>query len=278
MLGSPPMSVDGRLRELGVELIPSRPHPLDAVARQANKLLGLREPTDGPVLLVDNDVCLLTDVTELEGRNVRATLEGRARVSEEQWDHIAATTGLRPLATEWVPLHEEVRAREKARSPVANGRLYLNSGVVWVRRPLVFEALWAASIEAIANAFDGHPLSTRWVQQSDQVGLATAVAEHGGFDPLSPVYNCYSACLRLGLAEQAKILHLTKLPLDALGFSNAIVAYWENRVLGKIRRAKSGTDTEQERILDEATSVRDRLLRLVAESGLDSFSTVTGEL
>lgn len=109
-------------------------------------MVAFQVPSDTPILLVDNDVCFLTDVSELDGRNVRASVEGRARISEAQWEHIAATTELRPIATEWVPLHEEVRAGEKGRSPRPNGRLYLNTGVVWVRQPVVFEEIGRAHV------------------------------------------------------------------------------------------------------------------------------------
>src|SRR5262245_60205264 len=59
VIGTAPQSVQARLRDLGIELATSPPHPLDALSRTTNKLIALRDASDGPVLLVDNDVFLL---------------------------------------------------------------------------------------------------------------------------------------------------------------------------------------------------------------------------
>ena len=64
---------------------------------------------------------------------------------------------------------------------------------------------------------------------SDQAGLATAVAEHGSFDLLPRAYNYTAVCFRLGLPERPKILHL--LQLGAKGhqaFSKALTAWWDS--------------------------------------------------
>ena len=176
VIGEAGDSLGARLRELGVELVTSPPHPLDAVGRNTNKLLGLRHPSDGPVLLVDNDLCFLEDVSDLAGRSVRASIGGTARVTDAQWAHIEQATGLRPLAAEWVPMRERLEAAKAGREPQPEQRLYLSAGVVWVGRPPELEAIWSAHIDAIAHAFEGHPASTRQVRGSDQAGFATAVA------------------------------------------------------------------------------------------------------
>src|SRR6266508_4586346 len=111
VLGSAPPPVHARLRELGAEVTTSRSHPLDPVSKHSNKLVGLTEPSDTPILLVDNDVCFLDDVSGLQGRNVRASVAGAPKVTVAQWAHIAATSEYRPLALEWIPLREQLKAR-----------------------------------------------------------------------------------------------------------------------------------------------------------------------
>jgi hypothetical protein len=278
VIGAVPPPVDGRLRDLGVEVTRSDPHPLDPVSRIANKLLGLRTAGDMPTLLVDNDVCVLEDISDLQGRNVRASVASTAHITDAQWAHIALTTGLEPLEREWISLKGETKAVKKQRRPNASRKLYLNAGVVWIRQPVVFERIWAASIAAIARAFADHPLVTYKVLGSDQVGLATAVAEHGGFDPLPWAYNWRARCFRLGLSEKPKLLHLSKLGApELLPFSQALTMWWDRQVIKRIKRlgrdaaTNPWTNAERDRLLDEAVSVRNRVLRLGAEADLDSF-------
>ncbi len=278
VVGSAPPPVYARLRELGAEVTTSRPHPLDPVSKQANKLLGLSEPDDTPILLVDNDVCFLDDVSDLQGRNVRASVAGAQKVTDAQWAHIEATTGYRPIAVEWIPLREQSKAGANGGAPRANYDLFLNSGVVWIRRPAVFESIWAAHIAGISQAFAGHPLSSGWVRRTDQPGFATAVAEHGGFDLLPITYNYRPVCFQLGVSEQPIILHLLRLGAkDQLPFSKMLTTFWDELIIEPIRRgngeveARRASDVEQGRLLDEAVSVRDRLLRVVADAGLDAL-------
>ena len=276
VIGPAPSALLGQLRELGAQVTHSQPHPLDPVSRNSNKLLGLKESGASPVLLVDNDVCFLGDVSDLTGRNVRAAAEFKTRISEEQWRHIEAVLGLEPLAIEWISPSEALAAKWAAREPEPTQQLYLNGGVVWIREPVSFEATWAAHVSSIAGSFDDHPLFTHWVRGSDQVGLATAAAEHGGFDLLPLAYNCRPICLRLGV-DQPKILHLTRLGATGLSpFSAAVTAYWEDRVLARIRRESRRSplpdaQAERERLIDGAVGIRDRVLRLGADAGLDAF-------
>jgi hypothetical protein len=286
VIGDAPASVVGRLCELGVEVVSSAPHPLDRISKPANKLLALRHPSDVPVLLVDNDVCFLEDVSDLSGRGVCASIAGKCPVTEAQWERIEQATGLRPLAVEWVPLREQVDARRARRPPKPEQRLYLNSGVVLVRRPFEFEATWAAHIDAIAKAFDGHPASSKWVRGfgSEQLALATAVAEHGSFDLLPLVYNFQPACFRLGVSEQQpKILHLFKLGKDeqmplsrALAeiFDRRIIKWIEAKWIGRGNMDRPGAQASREErdlVLAQALGARDRALGIAADAELDSF-------
>jgi hypothetical protein len=275
---SPP--IQARLRELGVQLSTSPPHPLDALARTTNKLVALSESDDGPVLLVDNDVVFLDSLASLDARGVSASVAGRARVTKAQWSHVRSTTGLGPLTNGSVSLLEQLRARRQGRDPKPDGGLYLNTGVVWIDQPAVFGPIWSASTAAVARAFEGHPLSSSWVRGwgSDQAGFAAAVAQQEDFSLLTPSYNHRPVCFRLGLAEPPKILHLQKLGAgEPAAFSTLVSAWWSRRILRPIVRenkdARSAwrTVSERERLLDEAVTLRDRVLALGVEAGLDEL-------
>jgi hypothetical protein len=279
VIGDVGAPLEARLRELGVEVVPALPHPLDAVGRNNNKLLALRHESDEPVLLVDNDICFLEDVSDLEGDSVRASVSGTARVTGTQWAHIEQATGLRPLSEQWTPMRETLDAAKVGREPRPEQLLYLSAGVVWLSRPVEFEPIWAAHTEAIARSFDGHPESTYKVRGSDQVGFATAVAEVGGLDLLPSAYNYRPMCFRLALSERPKILHLNKLGEDeGMPFSKAVSRLWDVRMLKRIRRDNGNlvgarrSPEEKERLLDLAISARDRVLAIGADADLDSFS------
>jgi hypothetical protein len=279
VIGSLPQPVEQRLRELGATIVPAAPHPLARISKSSNKLVALREPSDRPVLLVDNDACLLEDVSELDGRRIRTTIGARARVSDAQWEHIREATGLEPLDQEWVSLHGELKARRLGRPPKIERRLYCSSAVSWIADPGELEPLWAHGITAIALAFEGHPLSSFPVRGSDQAGFAVAIAQHGGLDLLPPAYNHRPVCFRLGLPDP-KILHfgeLGNLKGGMMPFSELLARWWERRILIPIQR--SGEDAEvwpsgeeRGRLLDEAASVRDRVLALGRDAGLDDFA------
>jgi hypothetical protein len=277
VLGDASNAVATRLRELGAELVASAPHELDSVATSGNKLVALRAPTSTPVLLVDCDICFLEDVSDLDGRNVRAAIGGGTRVSEAQWKRIEETTGLKPLEAEWVSLGRQVKAKAAGVAPEVDTRLYLNSGVVWIRDPAAFGPIWARTIDAIARAFDGHPLSTRAVRGSDQAGLATAVAEHGGFDLLPLEYNWLPVCFQLDLPVGPRVLHLVRFGESMSStFSRTLTGYWEARVIRQIERGSGGvpaawhTTAERDRLVDQAVTIRNRLLDLIRAADLDA--------
>jgi hypothetical protein len=288
-VGRPPAPVEAALRDLGVGLIVSEPHPLDGLTRTANKLLALAPPDgDGGegVLVVDNDVCLLGDVGAPPRSSVGASVASRARVRAKQWEELERLTGLAPIREEWLSPHEALRARVEGGSPRRDTGLYLNSGVVWVQEPVAFERVWADHIRRIDAAFRGHLLESSWVSGwgGDQAGLATAVAEHGGFAVLPVAYNFRPVCFRLGADVPPKIVHLGELGTSSGGmqpFSELLTAWWRRRILGPIRRLRRNAggwpSTEEEaRLLDEATAVRDRLLALGRDARLDRLPPILG--
>jgi len=278
VVGKAPTPVEERLRELGATVVPCASHPLNAVSPSSNKLVALKEPSDGPVLLVDNDAFILVDVSGLRGRKLRTTVCGRARVTVEQWEHIRRATGLEPLRQEWVSLQSALKAKRLGREPKVEDRLYFASGVSWFREPAEFESLWTDGIDTIAKAFDGHALKSFGVHGCDQAAFAVAAAQHGGLDLLPPTYNHRPMCFRLGL-EDPKILHLGELGAlkgGMMPFSQLLATWWERRILTPISRldrdgARWPSGEEKARMLDEAASVRDRVLALGRDAGLDAF-------
>lgn len=279
VLGGLPEAVEQRLRELGAEIVPAAPHALSGISKSSNKLVALQGSGDGPVLLVDNDACFLEDVADIEGRGIRTTIAASARVSDAQWEHIRTLTGLEPLEQEWVSLHRELKAKRLGRPPRVERWLYCSSAVSWIREPEEFEPLWAAAIAAVARAFEEHPASSFAVRGSDQAGFALAIAQFGGLDLLPPAYNYRPVCFRLGLPDP-KILHLGELGSLKGGmapFSQLLARWWDRRILVPIRRPDEDgavwpSDEERERLLDDAVSVRDRVLALGRDAGLDEFA------
>jgi hypothetical protein len=278
VVGKAPAPVEARLREVGATVLPCPIHPLNGVSPSSNKLGALKEPSDAPVLLVDNDACLLEDVSGLRGRKVRSTICGRARVSDEQWEHIRDATGLEPIRQEWVSLQSELKAKRTGHEPKVEKRLYFASGVSWFRDPAEFEPLWSDGIARIAKAFEGHPLDNFAVHGCDQAGFAVAVEQTGGLDLLSPTYNHRPMCFRLGL-EDPKILHLGELGAlkgGMMPFSKLLATWWERRILNPIRRlgrdgARWPSREKEAQLLDEAASLRDRVLALGRDADLDAF-------
>jgi hypothetical protein len=277
VIGRAQQAVEERLEELGVRLVTVGPHPLDAISKTANKLVALTGRDGDPVLLVDNDVFVLDDLPSPPNEEISATVATRPQVTPEQWEHVRHLLGLEPLERDWVPLHAELKARKLGRPPKAERRLYLSTAVVWIRDPAALEPLWASDIERIASAFDEHPLSTHRVNGCDQAGFAVAAAQRT-VEILPAVYNYRPVCFRLGLSDP-KILHfgeLGSLKGGMLPFSELLTAWWDRRILVPIRRSGQDgqawpSDEERARLLDEAAAVRDRVLALGHDAGLDEF-------
>ena len=105
-----------------------------------------------------------------------------------------------------------------------------------------------------------------------------AVAQHGGLDLLPPTYNHRPMCFRLGL-QDPKILHLGELGAlkgGMMPFSQLLATWWERRILKPIERldrdgAQWPSGEEKAQLLDEAASLRDRVLALGRDADLDAF-------
>jgi hypothetical protein len=85
-------------------------------------------------------------------------------------------------------------------------------------------------------------------------------------------------CFRLGLPDP-KVLHLGELGNlkgGMMPFSQLLTIWWQRRILGPIERLGKDAPAwpspeEQEQLVDEATSLRDRVLALGRDAGLDAF-------
>jgi hypothetical protein len=268
-LGRVPAVVRDRLRDLDVPLLacerPRVPQPASA-----NKLAALALPSDGPVLLVDNDVCFLQPVAPFAGRLVRAALADYDRVSPEEWRLVAERTGFEPLRRRWTPLADAALAGRRRHVD----DLYLNSGVAWLREPAVFAGLWQERIDAILTAVEGDPEPPDSLVWSDQAAFATAIAATGGFDLLSTADNFRPSCFAGPLRCTPRILHPTQLRVTGLlPCSQAIRATWEHRVLAPLHALaeERGRRARIEAKVERALLVRDRLLGLAAELDLDGL-------
>ena len=283
VVGKAPAPVEARLRELGAAVVPSPAHPLSGVSPWSNKLVALQEPSDDPVLLVDNDVCFLEDVSDIRGRKLRTTICGRARVSDEQWEYIRQATGLEPIRQDWVSLQAELKAKRLGREPKVERSLYFAAGVAWFRDPADFAPLWANGTDAIMKAFEGHPLSSFRVYGCDQVGFAVAAAQHGGLDLLPPTYNHRPMCFRARPAGPEDPAPGRARGLE--GRDDAVLAaprpWWERRILkpiGQLDRDGAPMALARGKRRSSSTtrpSLRDRVLALGRDADLDSFDFST---
>ena len=85
---------------------------------------------------------------------VRTTIGGHARVSDEQWEHIRQATGLEPIRQDWVSLQAELKAKRLGGEPKVERRLYLSSAVSWFREPGRLRAALGRRDRAIMKAFE----------------------------------------------------------------------------------------------------------------------------
>jgi hypothetical protein len=276
VIGRARPDVEERLVELGARIVGAEAHPLDRISKTSNKLVALKGESE-PVLLVDNDVFVLDSLPGPPGKEVSATVATRPQVTAEQWEHVHRLVGLEPEERAWVPLHAELKARKLGRPPKSERRLYLSTAVVWARDPAALEQLWASDIARIADAFADHPLSTHPVNGCDQAGFAVAAARRT-VETLPAVYNYRPVCFRLGLPDPS-ILHfgeLGRLKGGMMPFSQLLTRWWDRRILAPIRRPAGNDEVwpsagERERLLDEAASLRDRVLALGRDADLDAF-------
>lgn len=154
--------------------------------RGSNKLRGLETAIDSTCrLLLDADVMVLADIGGIDrlGCVLAAAPAMRARVPERHWRRIYPALGL-PLPAERIasvvgrlkcgylpsPAYPEVNSETASMLP------YYNGGVVLVPGACDLRALWEDHMRRIASLFAPPDDALRAVHDSDQAGLATAVA------------------------------------------------------------------------------------------------------
>lgn len=245
MVGKLPVRVRLFLSGLGARIVFKHAHSASTHTPTANKLLACEGET--PLLLLDNDTCFVGPGLPQSplGCEIMAAPAGFPRVTEDQWNFIEEALGLRPLALPWIPLQEAAEARSDARKAKGGRRFYANSGVVWIRSPETFGALWSEHIIRIAQAFGNHPLTSKSVTGSDQAALATAIGSCGGFCLLPGSFNHRPVCFFLEPEVELSptIVHLAGMRWAEEGVTDlesAVRIYWEEEVFQRAKRWRRG--------------------------------------
>ena len=244
-VGEMPRALADLLARLGARVIPAAPHEHEGICRYANKLLGATLDPGGPVLLLDNDTCIIGEIGGfggVAGIGVMAAVAERERVSPAQWRLIETHLRLSPLDREWVPLVEIARHAHGGMAARSRRGLYVNGGVLWLDQPAEFGALWASHIHRIAAVFENHPLCDRHVRGSDQAALATAIGTYGRFGSLDDTYNYRPPSFWIGkhAAADIRIVHMAGMDISGLGPSctveTAVRGFWTDRITSRLER------------------------------------------
>ena len=274
------------LETIGVHHSSMPPGRNDDFSRSSNKIeAAYPDPQGHPVLLLDNDVCLLGSVGELSTLSataIAAAEAGNPRVSDAQWAAIERDLGMTLLRLPFTPVNQRPVTGEVSpvdrfdRAHAVDRCLYLNSGVVLFPSGHDHRTNWSSHQRRINDFFLHHPLRSAAVTTSDQAGFATSVAAHGKFDWLPLRYNYRHGCFRLGLepADRIAIVHLTGDVAEGneLGLVQRTRAYWQTFILPKIESIPSSVPAaEHSRRKDIALSVQDALLAIIREYELESW-------
>jgi hypothetical protein len=226
-IGEPPVSVR-RLADLsGAEISVHEPIGLHPRHHVGNKLRGLEVAGEADtLLLLDADTLVLGGLESLarwQGK-LAAAPDDCPKLSRQQWRRIRAEAGISLadqtgscLATD-LGLPGTPRQLAGCKVPLADsqaGPEYFNSGVLLVPRGCDLRQRWARHIEGIRAMFPEAGGEVRWIQRSDQAGLAVAVHElrqmHWKFQKLPLGVNARWRNLYAGRPslEEITILHLT---------------------------------------------------------------------
>jgi hypothetical protein len=199
---------------------------------------------------------------------------GHVRVSDAQWEHIAKQLGLRPLRFEWVALDEEVKALTTGSPPVPRDDLYVNGGMIWMKKPQQFGDSWALHVRKIWELFESHPLRDQNVCGSDMAGLATAIGVCGKFSMLPNTFNYRPSCFYVGgsSADDVKMIHMTNMNMPEIKqagtIEEVIRLFWERRIFQKIIGLPA--DMRRER-MDNANEMLRRVCALISEYDLNKI-------
>ncbi|APE44934.1 hypothetical protein BOO69_17110 [Sulfitobacter alexandrii] len=247
LIGDPPETLLGFFAKMGVRWQMVNPDPELAFVPTGNTLLGAEaRGEEERILLVDNDICFLSDVKPLLAippNRMAGAPAGNVRVTEAQWAEIESALDLAPLRHLWTETQSQMAALQSDDVEIRqNTHTYVNGGVLLLPQDDAFVATWRDHLLRIAAHFRGHPLRSKAVLESNMAGLATAIGAHGDFQWLPDGMNCRHRSLLLNVLplEEIDILHMTGGPATEGDFppdshvSAYVAGYWQTRVMDKL--------------------------------------------
>lgn len=252
--------------------------PNDDFSKSSNKIEAAHpDPAGGAVLLLDNDVCLLAGIGEVQqmpAGSIAASVAGSLRIQEAQWACIREDLGLPLLRCQFRAINDHPAIADGQPDP--ENFLYLNSGVVLLPSGHDHRHSWLTLQRRVYEFFREHPLRSDAVTASDQAAFAASVASHGQFAWLPIRYNYRHGCFRLGLepAERIAIVHLTgDVPnSQELGMTQRIQAYWDRFILPKLANLPQSVPVmEKSRRVDIAMSVLAATQAIVCDYELERW-------
>lgn len=261
--------------ELGIHHEDIAPGRNDDFSKTANKIEAAHADRAGRrVLLLDNDVCFLgsvADLDQLPANAIAASEPGTLRVSDAQWSLIDQDLQLPTLRRRFTPVNDQWKPPDE----LPEHYLYLNSGVVLFPAGHDHREIWASHQRLVFDFFKAHLLRTAAVTSSDQAGFATSVAAHGDFAWLPLRFNYRRGSFHAGTEslDRIAIVHLTgDVSGDReLNVSDRLLAYWEKFVFPGMQRAFPVCDFEKRRRHEIAVAVRDTLLSVAGQYNLEGW-------
>lgn len=186
-IGEPPASVRMLAGLCGARLTVHDPLVLRRGHHVGNKLRGLEiEHETENHLLLDVDIAILSDISSacnLAGC-LAASPDDAPNVTIQDWEVIYSSLNL-PMPTRIKPMVHELgmpsfprrmMGFESEDNQTRSMYPYYNGGVVFAPWAADLRSTWEQSILGIAALFDESKGARRWIHQSDQAGLAIAIA------------------------------------------------------------------------------------------------------
>lgn len=279
IIGRPPAALLEWFRSLGVRWQLVDADPNDDISKTSNTIRGAADAERERILLVDNDVVFLGDLSELAAVDdgfCLGAVAGSQRVSNDRWEVIERHFGIAALPTAEVPLREQMRvAAGTKESPAPLRNVYVNGGVLLLPAGVGFEQTWRKYVREIAEVFEHHPLNSRCVRGSNMAGLAMAIAEHNQFDWLDVKFNYRPDCFCLGLRsfEQLQIVHLTGVDDSHRTVAGRVEDFWRNKMLVRFSRVRSALEpAEEQRRLADIRRLYEELHILIHDYHLEDLA------
>lgn len=279
IVGSAPDQLFEFLRKLDIQWLSVPADSNDSFSRTSNTIIGARDKAGYRILLVDNDVVFLGDLSELAQVApdiCMGAVAGSERVDSRRWQVIEDHFGVSLLPSTQVPLSEHVRHQINAKhTPRPLRNVYVNGGVILIPTGVNFETSWRRYVREIAQLFGNHPLRSECVYGSNMAALAMAITHHGNFQWLDLKYNYRPDCFALNMSSfpEIQIAHLTGVDDSHRSLGGRIDAFWKEKMVPRFSRANPGIAGHAlENALTEANSLRTHLHALVDEYDLDQWA------